>query len=47
MKFHVSKQVLLKVFPIKGIMRFGYKDKLSVRYIDPFEILNYMGASGL
>ncbi|XP_073131819.1 uncharacterized protein [Henckelia pumila] len=32
------------VSPWKGIMRFGKKDKLSPRYIGPFEILKKVGA---
>ncbi|XP_057965290.1 uncharacterized protein LOC131155859 [Malania oleifera] len=31
--------VFLKIAPIKGVMRFGKKGKLSPRYIRPFEIL--------
>ncbi|XP_055803446.1 uncharacterized protein LOC129872496 [Solanum dulcamara] len=38
-----GEQVFLKVSPIKGVMRFDKKDKLSPRYIDPFEILDYVG----
>lgn len=31
-------QVLLRVSPIKGVMRFGKKGNLIPRYIVPFEI---------
>ena len=31
--------MFLKVAPMKGVMRFGTKGKLSPRYIGPFEIL--------
>lgn len=31
--------MFLKVAPIKGVMRFGKKGKLSPRYLGPFEIL--------
>ncbi|XP_070046427.1 uncharacterized protein [Nicotiana tomentosiformis] len=37
--FMVSEKVLLKVSPMKGIMRFGKKGKLSLRFIGPFEVL--------
>ncbi|KAL4196311.1 hypothetical protein AMTRI_Chr04g182510 [Amborella trichopoda] len=36
-------RVFLKISPIKGIMRFGKKGKLSPRYIGPFEILERIG----
>lgn len=29
----------LKVAPTKGVMRFGRKEKLSPRFVEPFEIL--------
>ncbi|WMV45093.1 hypothetical protein MTR67_038478 [Solanum verrucosum] len=38
-----GKQVLLKVSPIKGVMRFDKKGKLSPRYIGSFEILDCVG----
>ena len=38
-----GEQVLLKVSPIKGVMRFGKQGKLSPRYIRPFEVLKRMG----
>lgn len=37
--FMVGEKVLLRVFPMKGVMRFGRKGKLSTRYIDLFEVL--------
>ncbi|XP_070007205.1 uncharacterized protein [Nicotiana sylvestris] len=37
--FMVGEKVLLKVSPIKGIMRFGKKGKLCPRFISPFEVL--------
>ncbi|XP_049353901.1 uncharacterized protein LOC125818451 [Solanum verrucosum] len=43
MQFQTGEQVLLKVSPMKGVMRFGMKGKLSPRYIGPFEILDYVG----
>ena len=38
-----GEQVLLKVSPMKGVMRFGKRDKLSPRYIGPFEVLKRVG----
>ena len=40
----VGDQVFLRVSPMKGVMRFGKKGKLSPRYIGPFEILERIGA---
>ncbi|XP_070035025.1 uncharacterized protein [Nicotiana tomentosiformis] len=37
--FMVGERVLLRVFPMKGVMSFGKKGKLSPMYIEPFEIL--------
>ncbi|XP_069149036.1 uncharacterized protein [Solanum lycopersicum] len=39
LEFMVGERVLLKVSPMKGVMRFGKKGKLSPRYIGPFEIV--------
>ncbi|GKA37325.1 putative reverse transcriptase domain-containing protein [Tanacetum coccineum] len=41
--FEVGDQVLLKVSPWKGVMRFGKKGKLAPRYVGPFEILERIG----
>ncbi|PON48363.1 hypothetical protein PanWU01x14_237580 [Parasponia andersonii] len=38
--FDVGDKVFLKIAPMKRIMRFGKKGKLSSRYICPFEILD-------
>lgn len=35
----------LKLSPWKGILRFGKKEKLSPRYIGPYEILECIGLS--
>ena len=42
-QFDVGDHVFLKVSPIKRVMRFGKRRKLTPRYIGPFEILNWIG----
>jgi len=39
----VGDRVWLQVSPMKGVMRFGKKGKLSPRFIGPYEILERMG----
>ncbi|XP_022149031.1 uncharacterized protein LOC111017551 [Momordica charantia] len=39
LEFVVGERVFLRVAPVKGILRFGKKVKLSARFIGPFEIL--------
>ncbi|XP_070050147.1 uncharacterized protein [Nicotiana tomentosiformis] len=39
----VGEKVLLKVLPMKEIMRFGKKEKSSPRFIGPFEVLGGVG----
>ena len=41
--FMVGEKVLLKVSPMKGVMRFGKRGKLSPRFIGPFEVLQRIG----
>ena len=41
--FMEGEQVLLKVSPMKCVMRFGKRGKLSTRYIGPFEVLKHVG----
>ena len=38
-EFEVGDQVYLKISPMKGVMRFGKKGKLSLRYTGPYEVL--------
>ena len=38
-----GEQVLLKVSPMKGVMRFGKIGKLSPRYLGTFEVLKRVG----
>ncbi|GJU72456.1 hypothetical protein Tco_1263861 [Tanacetum coccineum] len=39
LEFEVGDQVLLRVSPRKGVVRFRKKGKLALRYVGPFEIL--------
>ncbi|XP_070028612.1 uncharacterized protein [Nicotiana sylvestris] len=41
--YMVGEKILLKVSPMKGVMRFGKKGKLSPRFIRPFEVLRRIG----
>ena len=43
LEFQVGDAVFLKVAPLKGVMRFGKKGKLSPRYMGPFEIIERIG----
>ena len=43
LEFAIGDHVFLKVAPMKGVMRFGKKGKLSPRYVGPFEILERVG----
>ena len=43
LEFQVGDAVFLKVAPLKGVVRFGKKGKLSPRYIGPFEITQRIG----
>jgi hypothetical protein len=40
----VGDQVLLRVSPTKGVVRFNVSGKLSPRYIGPFTILARVGS---
>ncbi|XP_070056461.1 uncharacterized protein [Nicotiana tomentosiformis] len=39
----VEEKDLLKVSPMKGVMRFGKRGKLRPRFIEPFEVLQRIG----
>ncbi|GJV78463.1 putative reverse transcriptase domain-containing protein, partial [Tanacetum coccineum] len=43
LEFEVGDRVLLRVSPWKGVVRFGKKGKLALRYVGPFEILERIG----
>ena len=43
LEFQVDDWFFLKVLPMKGVMRFGKKGKLSPRYIGPYKILKGFG----
>ena len=43
LEFEVGDHVFLKVMPKRGVIRFGKRGKLVLRYIEPFEILERMG----
>ena len=40
----MGDHIFLKISPMKEVMRFGKRGKLSPRYIGPFEILDRIGA---
>ncbi|GKB82548.1 reverse transcriptase domain-containing protein [Tanacetum coccineum] len=43
LEFQVGDHVMLKVSPRKGVIRFGKREKLNLRYIGPFKILERIG----
>ncbi|XP_041009367.1 uncharacterized protein LOC121253424 [Juglans microcarpa x Juglans regia] len=43
LEFEVGNKVFLRIAPMRGVMRFGKKGKLSPRYVRPFEILDRIG----
>ncbi|KAL0553648.1 hypothetical protein IC582_007548 [Cucumis melo] len=43
LEFEVGDMVFLKVAPMKGVLRFEKKGKLSPRFVGPFEILKQIG----
>nr|GEW22692.1 putative reverse transcriptase domain-containing protein [Tanacetum cinerariifolium] len=38
-EFQIGDRVMLKVFPWKGVVRFGKRGKLNPRYVGPFKVL--------
>ncbi|KAL0550166.1 hypothetical protein IC582_014669 [Cucumis melo] len=43
LEFEVGDKVFLKVAPMKGVLRFARRGKLSPRFVGPFEILERIG----
>ncbi|WMV25073.1 hypothetical protein MTR67_018458 [Solanum verrucosum] len=43
LEFQVDDWVFLKVSPMKGVMRFGKKGKLNLRYVGPYRISKRIG----
>ena len=43
LEFEVGDYIFLRVMPKRGVVRFGKHEKLSPRFIGPFEILERMG----
>ncbi|XP_049382858.1 uncharacterized protein LOC125847237 [Solanum stenotomum] len=43
LEFSIGDWVFMKVAPMKGVMRFGKKGKLSPRYIGPYKIIQRVG----
>ena len=42
-RYEIGEKVFLKVSPWKKVMRFGKKGKLSLRFIDPYEVIEKVG----
>jgi hypothetical protein len=43
LEFEVSDHVYIRVSPMKGVRRFGIKEKLAPHYIGPYPIINKYG----
>ncbi|GJX83709.1 hypothetical protein Tco_0333190 [Tanacetum coccineum] len=41
--FQVEDKVMLKVLPWKGVVHFGKRGKLNLRYVGPFKVLEKVG----
>ncbi|GJV71033.1 putative reverse transcriptase domain-containing protein [Tanacetum coccineum] len=44
MEFQVGDNVMLKVSPWKGVVRFSKRGKLNPRYVEPFKVLEKVGS---
>ncbi|GJT63237.1 hypothetical protein Tco_1006770 [Tanacetum coccineum] len=44
LEFSVDDDVLLKMSPLKGVVRFRKKGKLAPRFVGPFEIVEKVGS---
>ncbi|GJW95745.1 hypothetical protein Tco_0175417 [Tanacetum coccineum] len=44
MEFQVGDSVMLKVLPWKGVIYFGKRGMLNPRYVEPFKVLEKVGA---
>ena len=42
-EFDADDWFYLKISPMKGVMRFGKKGKVSPHYVGPYHILRYIG----
>nr|GFA76222.1 putative reverse transcriptase domain-containing protein [Tanacetum cinerariifolium] len=45
-EFEVGDNVMLKVSPWRGVIRFGKRRKLSLRFIGPFKVIERIGPVG-
>ncbi|XP_024027447.1 uncharacterized protein LOC112093387 [Morus notabilis] len=43
LEFEVGDLVFIKVAPMKGVMRFGKRGKLSPRYVRPYKVIECIG----
>ena len=43
LQFEIGDRVFLKISPRKGVLRFGRRGKLSLRFIGPYEIVSKVG----
>jgi hypothetical protein len=43
LEFEVGDRISLKISPMKGVMQYGKKGKLSPRFVRPFEITQRVG----
>ena len=43
MELEIGDKVFLRIAPMKGVMRFRKKGKLSPRFVGPFEVLERVG----